>query len=325
MSVYSDPKLNMIMRSGLLFTAIIAVSDAGHTQNGPPPASADVLIVPPDRIIQGTINSQPVRYEFNGSLPSYFIIDPEVATRLGLKAGFLPALGRSYNTGKVSFGKSAKVDYTLGSKSGRGDVVWHKRPDSKNGDISLGLSSIQEPIVTFMLRPQQPSERLFMLPLRILNGEAPGTAVKDGKNEIFVIFDFRQEANVANASMAVNLVAENGGAFVANEGRIMTTVTTERRARMLELDRPLKVGPLQLSRIDVLIDARGNAKPIPTGKIIPQKAQEDEIVVTAHRKVKRGNEDAQFLSIGRDALSACSSITFDRKLREIRMSCIPAG
>jgi hypothetical protein len=322
MSVYSDPKLNMLLPFSMLFIAITMMSGVANAQSDPPLQRKDVLIIPPDRIIQGTINGQPVRYEFTGSLPSYFIIDPEVAMRLGLKAGFLPALGRSYNTGKISFGKSAKVDYTLGSKTGRRHVVWHKRPDAKNGDISLGLSSIQEPIVTFVLRPQRPSERLFILPLNILNEEAPGTAVKDGKNEIFITFDFRHEANVANASMAVNLVAENGGGFITEEGQILTTIRDERPARTLKLGRPLTVGPLQLSLIDVLTNARGNAKRIPNANAKVAPAKDDEILVVARKKVKRGNEDAQFLSIGTKALSACSSITFDRKIDEIRLSCV---
>jgi hypothetical protein len=58
MSVYSDPKLNVMLRCGLLLTAIAGVSDVGNAQNGQSSGSADVLIVPPDRIIQGTINGQ---------------------------------------------------------------------------------------------------------------------------------------------------------------------------------------------------------------------------------------------------------------------------
>jgi hypothetical protein len=322
MSVYSDPKLNMMLPFGLLFTVIAMASGAANAQSDPPLQRRDVLIIPPDRIIQGTINGQPVRYEFTGSLPSYSIIDPQVAKRLALKAKFLPALGRSVNTGKLSFGKTADVDYSVGSRSGRRRVTWYSQPDAKNGDISLGLPSIEEPIVTYALRPQQSREHLFILPLKFFRENVPGTPVKDSKNKVFVIFDFRHETNVANASMAVNLVAENGGGFVADESRIMTTIRDERPARTIKLGRPLTVGPLQLSLIDVLTNARGNAKRIPNANAKVAPAKDDEILVVARKKVKRGNEDAQFLSIGTKALSACSSITFDRKLDEIRMSCV---
>jgi hypothetical protein len=328
MSVYFDPKVNFVAKTGwvgvLLLVSAVTTNGTAIAQEGSAQQNVGVFVVPPDRIIQGTINGQPVRYEFTGSLPTYSIIDPQVAKRLGLKAQFLPVFGRSVNTGKLNLGKTAKVNYSVGTQSGYRSITWYSRPDSQSGDISLSLSSIEEPVVTYMLRPQQNSERLFAMPLKYFSENIPGTTVQDSKNKIFIIFDFRQESNVANASMAINLVAENGGGFITDQGRILTTIRTERPARTLKLGRPLLVGPLQLSLIDVLTNARGNAKPIPNANVKIAPAREDEIVVVANRKVKRGNEDAQFLSIGTQALSACSSITFDRKLKEIRMSCVAA-
>jgi hypothetical protein len=81
----------------------------------------------------------------------------------------------------------------------------------------------------------------------------------------------------------------------------------------MRLGTPLLVGPLAISELGVRTADFGNAAAI---RVVG--GDPDEVIVTGDR---RRNRHRDRLSIGADQLRNCSSITFDKRARQIRLSC----
>jgi hypothetical protein len=86
-----------------------------------------------------------------------------------------------------------------------------------------------------------------------------------------------------------------------------------RPVRTLRLGRPLAIGPLALSTLGVRTADFGNA-----AAIREEGGDPDEIVVTGRRRRDTGRDG---IAIGADALARCSSIVFDKRARQIRLTC----
>ncbi|WP_426266918.1 hypothetical protein [Sphingomonas sp. LHG3443-2] len=86
----------------------------------------------------------------------------------------------------------------------------------------------------------------------------------------------------------------------------------KRPVRLLQLERPMYVGTLSLGELRVRTHDFGSARSIPEAGADP-----DEIVVVAKGKKPRTEQ----IKLGADVLDRCSSLVFDKKAREVRLSC----
>ena len=89
-----------------------------------------------------------------------------------------------------------------------------------------------------------------------------------------------------------------------------------RPVRRMTLTTPFVIGPMALNALHVRVSDYGNAATIRDADVTPDP---EEIIVTG--KAKR-DPSRDRLSIGRDALEQCSSITFDKPAKRIRLSCL---
>jgi hypothetical protein len=87
--------------------------------------------------------------------------------------------------------------------------------------------------------------------------------------------------------------------------------------RTLQFDTPLTFGALRIDQTDVRTQDWGSTSSIPE-----EASDSDEIIVSA---LSKNDKRLRFIIVGADALSNCSSITFDKRQRQIRLSCVPAG
>jgi hypothetical protein len=88
-----------------------------------------------------------------------------------------------------------------------------------------------------------------------------------------------------------------------------------RPVRPMRLGRPLAVGPLTLTELGVRTGDFGNAS-----TIREEGGDPDEVIVTGDR---RRNSRWDRLALGADQLSRCSAIVFDKRRREVRLTCAP--
>jgi hypothetical protein len=116
--------------------------------------------------------------------------------------------------------------------------------------------------------------------------------------------------------MANELAGSLRGHFVSDVHSRIIALGVSRPVRTLQFDTPLTFGPLRIDRTEVRMQDTGNTSSIPDEAPDP-----DEIIVSA---LSKNDKRLRYIILGADALRSCSSITFDKPRRQVRLSCVPA-
>lgn len=274
------------------------------------------LIVAPDGMRPSSVAGVPARLRVDPAAPGMPVLNPALAARAGLKAGPFAA---SYAVGPVVItGSTAVARIDLGAGPVKRRVTWTTRAYSDAADAVVGPGGLPDPVIRFQLRAPRPGERVAVLPMAKAGGLFGGwgltlaTLTVDG-GPVRVRFDPRRPTT-ATAGAAVALARAHGGALEGPPAAADIAWGVQRPVRAMRLARPLAIGPLPLDRLLVRVSDYGATTSIgEAGASDP-----DEVVVVAKGKRDRSRD---VLTIGRDQLDRCSSITFDKRARQVRLSC----
>lgn len=278
-----------------------------------PPATRTVS---GSRIIPVRVGSASGRLLIDPGGTAMPLIDAAFAARAGLRPSMF---GVSYSVGPVEipgYTAVARVDFGRGPTRRR--VGWAARRHSIAADAMIGPGGLPEPIVRFVLRPAVPGERVASLPMVSRGGLAGRwgesfALIAVGGQPMRVQFDLRRQRTVATAGAGLRLAQAYRGRLSGPTGKVEIAFGVERPVRSMTLESPLMVGALAVRSLGIRTVDFGNASGLQDSA-----ADSDEIVVTALRK--RNTADDR-ISIGRDDLARCSSITFDKRARRITLSC----
>ena len=279
---------------------------------------------PPERVIRvgdllsATVAGVPARIPVDPGAPSFALVTTDIATRAQLKPG---PFALAYLVGPVRVpGRTAVVRVDLGNGEEKRRIGWTERPIIPGVDGSVGPGGLQDDVVRFVLRAAVPGEREQTLPMVDGGGLFGGVAglfgqiVVDGE-PVRVRFDLRRRATLTSAGFASTLARVHDGLLAQDRRQVEIAFGVERPVRTLTLARPLGVGPLTIGKVDVRTTDFGNAEGLASERTEPDP---DEVVVTAKGKRDRKGDR---LTIGTDALAGCSSITFDKPAKLVRLRC----
>jgi len=295
-------------------------------------AAAVVGVVSQARDLDGTpiditIGDASGRLLVDPGAPSMPLVTTAFAERAGLRAG---PFSLRYRVGPIAVnGSSAVGRIDTGSGPARRRIGWTERPFAAGSDGVIGPGGIPDPVVRFVLRPAPPrpapprpalaGERIYTLPIDDggLFGWRAGlfTVLDEAGSPIRIRFDLRHDETIATAGAGLALADAYGGTLAAEVRPQEIAFGIERPTRTMTLRTPVTLGPLSLRTVAVRVSDFGNAEGIAADGAV---ADPDEIVVTARSNRDRSRD---LLTIGRDALARCSSLTFDKPAREIRLSC----
>ncbi|HVQ07177.1 MAG TPA: hypothetical protein VMS43_01955 [Allosphingosinicella sp.] len=299
-------------RHGLALLALLASIAAA-----PARAQADELVVSGDGVVPVTVNGVPARIRIDPAVPALPMLTADYAARARLRPGPF-AFGYMVGPEMVS-GRSAvaRIAVGAGARPRKRRVGWTGRAFAAGVDGVVGPGGLPQQIVRFVLGPSRPGERTVALPMAdeggLFGGWGHSYAVIDlGGAPLRVRFDPHHPRTLATAGAGVRLAA-------ANDARIGGEVESEeiafgisRPVRTLRLGTPLRVGPLTIERLGVRTADFGNA-----ASIREEDGDPDEIIVTARRRDHRRDR----IAIGADLLARCSALVFDKRAREIRLTC----
>lgn len=241
--------------------------------------------------------------------PAAPTLNPDFAAKIGLRGGLF---GFVLKVGPVKVGgKTSVTRLQFGNASFRRRVVWFDRRYDAGADGAVGPGGLPVDIVRFELRAPQPGERTVAVKLDQGPFRPAVTKVDVGGRSISVLFDPQHARTLATAGAGAALAAGLGGQFSGPGARAEVAFGIDRPTRSMRLARPLQIGPLSFSTIDVRVSDNGSIAGIPDADADPE-----EIVVTA-----RGGNRRDTLIIGRDELARCSSIVFDKPAKLIRLTC----
>lgn len=292
--------------------AILALSLAaiGSLAYGKPRSSSETLVVPPNQIVSGSVNGQPMKFQMLAWAPSTLILNPEPALSLGLKPGPF--------SGKLVVGKTRDkvmvtgAQYAIGSQATKGQIGWTNRAISPTASGWLGPGAAPFDVVTFQLHPTEAGEAAYTFPM-IVAGGGLVTKIKIGDQDMTIMWDNSRDGTIVSGAAGAEIAKANAGSFVGPVATEMVQLNAERPTRNLRLANPLRLGPISIREVFVRTSEGGESG------IPDMDADPSEIVVTAGAKSKVKPE--YFVFVGMNDMKNCSSLTFDNPAKAIRLMC----
>lgn len=276
-------------------------------------------VVSGDGIVTVSVNGAPGRLRIDPAAPALPILTMDYAGRARLRAGpfaFAYLVGPEQVRGLSAVGRIGVGD---GVRPRKRRIGWAARPYVPDADGVIGPGGLPDPVVRFVLRAPQAGERVITLPLEDEGGLFGGwggtyATVDLGGEPLRVRFNPNEPRTLATAGAAVRIANLHDGRVAGETAPAHIAFGISRPVRTMRLGTPLAIGPFAIAELGVRTADFGNAS-----AIREEGADPDEVVVTGDRRRNRGRDR---LSIGADQLRACSSITFDKRARQVRLSCL---
>jgi len=276
------------------------------------------LVVTGDGVVPAIVNGVPGRIRIDPATPALPMLATGWAGRARLRPGPF-AFGYLVGPQQVD-GVSAVARIAVGdnARPRKRRVGWTRLPYLTGADGVVGPGGLPQRVIRFVLRPSLPGERTVSLPLVDEGGLFGGwggtyALIEVGGAPMRIRFDPHHPRTLATAGAGVRLAAAHDGRIGGEVESLEIAFGIARPVRTLRLARPLAIGPLTLSTLGVRTADFGNA-----AAIREEGGDPDEIVVTAGR---RRNANRDRIALGADSLARCSSIVFDKRARQIRLTC----
>lgn len=298
------------MRTGVALGAMLLLGAAAK-----PPIER---VVRGEGVVAGAVNDVPVRWRIDPGATGMPALRPEVAARAGLKPGMFTGMLMVGPVRRVAPTGVAKL--TVGGATIKRRVTWPQGAGA-GVDATIGPAGLDDKVVRFQLRDARPGERTVALPMSgggglFGAGWMPLYArVPLAGGTIDVRFDPRLAHSVVTAGAGQLLATAHDGRFTGTAERMAVVLDVERPVRRMRLARPFVVGPLALGEIHVRTADFGNAS-----GIREEGAVDDPDEVTVVAKGKRDRRNFR-LTLGGDQLARCSAIVFDKRAKQVRLTC----
>ncbi|MDA9918370.1 hypothetical protein N9D37_00580 [Erythrobacter sp.] len=278
--------------------------------NGP---STQSLELDADRpLVTITIDGRQTVMEVAPDGPNSPIVNAEVATELGKKGSLVNGRHMVGRTAVSASSNMARIDYGDGDVT-KNRIFWFERDWTKVGEGRMGPGLMPQDIVTYRLSESQPNEQTIALPF-VKHGRAgyrSETVIDD--ITIPVILTFDRPETMVTASTGALMASFYGGQMSGDPRDIELEMSFMRPARSMEFAAPIMIGELALSDVVVRTTDTGSTANIPDKDQDP-----NEIVVTAKSKRK----PLHGIFLGTASFANCSTLTFDKKRDEIRLTCV---
>lgn len=246
------------------------------------------------------------------------VLNPDAIGKFNLKANALAdALGIEAVVGLTKIaGHTRKAEFAFGSDSRSLRTLWFDKPVAPDFDGELSPAAVpQQRIVLNTGRPA--ATTLTSFPLQV-DGKRVGTTLKIGEADIFVMFNPLAQQSMASASAGQEIAKVNGGIWSGQQEQAAIYLGVQRPVRELTLAHPLKLATLDISKLLV----RDNGRVTGVAEPMDQSADSNEVTLPAVTVNAQTQAKPSYrLTLGRDVLEHCASITFDKAAKRIDLRC----
>lgn len=295
----------------------------------PPPP---LMVIGSDGGFDATIDGRPVRGFASPGMPSAFYLSRGLARGLwGADADDFTAPEQGFAILSISVPTSARIgpveiagrhrsiNFGLAPQTFIAGGRWFEADAYPFADLLAGPHALPSPVVRFELRPPQPGEVSFTVPMAHRNSWwLATTPQRFGSKTVQFAFAPQFADTVASAAAGAVMVRDLGGAFTGPARPTLISYGVERPARPVRLARPLRFGPIAIADILVRTADYGSAANIADAGPVDPSEDGGDLVVEGRRK---GGAPAYVVYVGAAALAGCSSITYDKPAQTISLSC----
>lgn len=303
----------------LSFVPLLLGASSGLAAKPRKPVLPDELVLSGDNIIDAVIAGRKLRLEVRPNAPEAPMLNPATAKEMQLKPGMF---GFVSNVGPEKVSGASAVKRVSYGKAQKQRVFWANRPVSAIADGVISPASLPYKRVRFALGPVSSADRQTSLLLNnfgFLGRMGMGAEIRFDTQKMQVSFSLNRDTALVSAPTGNWLSRERGGKLSGKPRATLVYYDIARPVREMTLGQPLALGPFLLSQLDVRVSDYGDATGIPEADAATAGSDSEEIVVT-------GKSDKDFdlrLTVGRDFLKGCSSITYDLEHSKILLSCAP--
>jgi hypothetical protein len=287
------------MRGAVVFlAAALAVVLPAAAQTSSITIDAD-----PVPIVDAQINGQPVRLEVDLRMGGYMAMSTQAAERLHVRR--VPFVGIRVGIeggSNLIRGRVARPRIVFAGDDARATTGVFAAPVTSRADGVIGAGALPYDVVTIRLQQEQDGARDRSFALDNADSWSPQAPI--GGETVRIVFDLSQPASVFNRTAARRFDAS--GTIVSNGELAERPVILGLRTLMQPVDTALTFDGLALAPAY----ARTNAPLL--------GADSDDTVVV---EADPDHPPPPQVSVGRQALSRCSSISVDHRSRRLTLRC----
>lgn len=273
-----------------------------------------------DYIVEVQARGRPLRLKVDPGAPWFILLNGSVAKSLRL-VGTRPA---DLAIGPVRLkGKTRTEKFTFNGVTASRPVMWFNREAVGGADGVINPAQLPWDRVAMRMRAPRPNEQIIELRMQFDRERGLYHEYSFGGQPILTRFTLADSLTTATGAAASIIAKRRNGLWNGGVFSYPVRYGVVRPVRTMVLGDPLSLNGLTLSKLAVRIwDDRG-AYRLPEAQL-PTTEIDEDIVILGTRRRKFGTPHF-WLMIGRDALTHCSSISYDRKRRRLILSCSVAG
>jgi hypothetical protein len=302
-----------------VLVAIVATLSIGSVAGA---QQADRLIVQPDEPITVTIEENDLKISVETGNIDRLVLDQDTVARLGLKpAGTMGKANVRIGPTRILQGRNRPMTFAVEGKTEKARVFWFDGAADGPVDGTIGPWGLPQDQVEIRLGGG--GTTLYRFPLLGSVNSQSVTSFKHDGGALGLTFAVEDRGRYPIASAAAGAAIAKAYDAVATDEvwDEVILLGVRRPVRLVELGRPLIVGPFSFSKIAVRVRDRRDGSG--SGDSIAATAASDndaaEIVVTAAES--KGPAPIFTLSIGRASLQKCSSLNYAKRAKEIQLHC----
>ena len=317
---------NPLLTSIVALVALAVPATLAGAERDDGRGDAAELVVEPGVDVPASVEGQPVALRVLSGGPDRLVLNPQVASRLGLKPAFFVGRANLNVAGRREFeGKNRPVDFAIAGASHKGRALWFPTAPALPADGTIGPWGLPQSRVTLNFAATDPAAVRYDF---ALFGGVSGSSVTGYREATFgmgVAFDLDDRSPYPRASAAAGaaIAQAYGGVLGGPTWDVEILFGIKRPVRLLTLERPLVIGPLRFTKIAVRVRDRIDAAGLGSD-IRDADAGEDpsEVVVTAKTK---GPPPIFSFVVPRTTMAACSRLSFDKQAKRIELWCKPTA
>jgi len=281
-----------------------------------PPDTERIVDASTGHMVTTAINGRPMKLRVDLDTSDWIMLNAASAARAGLDGSMLKFTTRLY-------GVKVKIDSSLtrvkvGALNKGRRVFWFDRDViDAPADGIVGPSHLPENRVTLRFHPPVPGERTIELAVDHSMIRGPRYRLDIGEETIWVNLAPLRPLSVATAAAGAYLAQQRDGHWTGPPQTVKVPPGIDRPGRPMALRKPLDINGLADESFLVrTADYRGGFALPPDEE---ESADPDEIVITG--KTSRGRAQL-WLTLGKDVLGGCSSITHDKRRQMLILRCL---
>ncbi|MEM1132836.1 MAG: hypothetical protein AAGH53_07860 [Pseudomonadota bacterium] len=301
---------------GLLLPILLGFSAASAKDRAPREITLSGDYTVSGNVVQDEGQLFPMQLEVDGATPSRPVLNQDFAERADVEIS--PIRGVVL-VGPVKLQANTKIlKYRIAGSEKRRRALWADRIYAPDSDGGIGPLGLPQEIIHLQWREEKPGEQLCTMQLETKR-EAVAELRIDGK-AINVTFTHKRGQTLSSAAAGAVIAEQYDGEFTGERTEVEIAFGIERPIRKIALRQPLSFCDVTLDSFYVRTSDFGDASDIVDGDLRRANADSSEIIVIGKQGTKDKNR--YFLTVGQDDLQHCSSVTYDQRRKEIRLSCL---